>query len=160
MKWLSPEGGRWGVKGRFHLPGERMWRPSGFHIHCDCRKVDGRSERLVVSPSSRRPRDLIGLLWDMGAFGLMFASYCWLLARFWVGPWVLVAWEIITSGHLTSTNWIKVMSSSRRQNCEVSIICLQGPTSPFFTFTPFMFPSLLGPQVARCNGVLFPTPPL
>ena len=56
-------------------------------------------------------------------------------------------WEVITSGHLTSTSWIKVVNSSRRQNCEVNRLCLGGPMSPFFTFTPFVFLSLLGPQV-------------
>ena len=67
-------------------------------------------------------------------------------------------WEVITSGCMTSTSWIKVMNSSRRQNCEVSRLCLGGPKSPFFTFTPFVFPSLLGPQVLAV--MVFPFQPL
>ena len=66
--------------------------------------------------------------------------------------------EVITSGYMTSTSWIKVMNASRRQNCEVSRLCLRGPKSPFFTFTPFVFPSLLGPQVLAV--MVFPFQPL
>lgn len=138
-------------------------RPSGFCSHSDCWKVDADLRGWCFPLPFSGPETWWGSsgIWEL----LLWCSSPT------VGPWPDSVWDSGSSWvrihyfwlpdlwvTLTSTSWIKVMNSSRRQNCEVNRLCLGGPMSPFFSPTPFVFPTSWIPSC--CNGVPFSTPSL
>lgn len=154
-------GGEW-VKRRVLLPGVRMWG----HLASAATVTAGR--QMLISEAGAFPFLLVAQRLDGAPMG--YGSFCCDVHLQLLVPGQILCetlgpheWEVITSGYLTSgyltsTSWIKVMNSSRRQNCAVNRLCPGGPMSPFFSPIPFVFPSLLGPQVLAV--MVFPFQPL